>query len=421
MSFQPTLYTALLLASAFISGTVFMLSLKRRGDNPFLAFAMAAAFVWTFASGLESAAVGIPLKAAFAKVSFLGTSGVGPFLLMFALGFSADERRKRLLAPALLSAWPVASAALLATNELHGLMWSAILPSPVAGANMVQFVHTPLFYAAIGYDALLSVAAAAILLRAIARSHRLFRRQVFTVVAAIAVFWASFLLYIPPFNPLPGLDTVAIGFSITGVLLLVAMRRYRLLEIMPIVRGILVEKMADGLIVLDSLGRIVDINPAARERFGLGGPVVGSSVRDILPSWAALLDQAAAAEDVTLEARHPADAAVIFDLRVSRFRAGRGGLEGRILVFRDVTDRRNAEMERERLIRELQDAAADIKSLRGLLPICSSCKKIRDDSGYWRHVEDYVAAHSEAQFSHGMCPDCLRRLYPELTEPQGKD
>ena len=69
-----------------------------------------------------------------------------------------------------------------------------------------------------------------------------------------------------------------------------------------------------------------------------------------------------------------------------------------------------------KLISELQDALAKVKKLSGLLPICSGCKKIRDDNGYWNQVEEYVASHTEAEFSHGLCPDCLKRLYPEYAE-----
>jgi len=73
-------------------------------------------------------------------------------------------------------------------------------------------------------------------------------------------------------------------------------------------------------------------------------------------------------------------------------------------------------MARERELGErVQEALADIKILRGLLPICASCKKIRDDSGYWKQMETYIHEHSEANFSHGICPDCLRRLYPDST------
>jgi DNA repair exonuclease SbcCD ATPase subunit len=61
---------------------------------------------------------------------------------------------------------------------------------------------------------------------------------------------------------------------------------------------------------------------------------------------------------------------------------------------------------------DLQEALAQVKQLKGLLPICASCKKIRDDKGYWQSVEHYVSAHSEAQFSHDICPDCMKKLYP---------
>jgi len=65
-------------------------------------------------------------------------------------------------------------------------------------------------------------------------------------------------------------------------------------------------------------------------------------------------------------------------------------------------------------IGELQRALAEIKTLRGIVPICASCKKIRDDAGFWQQVEVYVSDHSEAEFSHGICPECMKKLYPEL-------
>jgi|GEM_PF-1484433 len=68
---------------------------------------------------------------------------------------------------------------------------------------------------------------------------------------------------------------------------------------------------------------------------------------------------------------------------------------------------------REKLINELQEALAKIRTLKGLIPICASCKKVRDDKGYWQQVEVYIRDHSEAEFTHGLCPDCFQRLYPE--------
>lgn len=80
----------------------------------------------------------------------------------------------------------------------------------------------------------------------------------------------------------------------------------------------------------------------------------------------------------------------------------------------DVTERKLAEAERERLIGELQDALSKVKLLSGFLPICASCKKIRNDKGYWQQIEAYIGDHSEAQFSHGICPECAKKLYPDF-------
>jgi PAS domain S-box-containing protein len=79
-------------------------------------------------------------------------------------------------------------------------------------------------------------------------------------------------------------------------------------------------------------------------------------------------------------------------------------------------ERIRAEQEREKLTGELKAALANVKSLSGLLPICAGCKKIRDDQGYWSQVECYVQEHSEAKFTHGLCPDCVKKWYPELGE-----
>lgn len=79
--------------------------------------------------------------------------------------------------------------------------------------------------------------------------------------------------------------------------------------------------------------------------------------------------------------------------------------------FKDITDRKKAEEEREKLIQKLQKAIDEIKTLSGIIPICSSCKKIRDDKGYWKQVEVYIEEHSKAQFSHAMCKECCEKLY----------
>ena len=91
----------------------------------------------------------------------------------------------------------------------------------------------------------------------------------------------------------------------------------------------------------------------------------------------------------------------------------RNGRKVVLSIDRDDTERIRAQAERERLITELTDALAKIKTLSGLLPICASCKKIRDEAGHWTAVERYVRDRSHADFTHGICPECAMRLYPD--------
>jgi len=91
-------------------------------------------------------------------------------------------------------------------------------------------------------------------------------------------------------------------------------------------------------------------------------------------------------------------------------------IAGAIANAQLFTERKRTEEEREKLILSLQKALSEVKALSGLLPICSSCKKIRDDKGYWNQIEAYIRDHSEANFSHSICPDCAKKLYPEFLE-----
>ena len=96
-----------------------------------------------------------------------------------------------------------------------------------------------------------------------------------------------------------------------------------------------------------------------------------------------------------------------------------GEVTGMVGIAADITDRKMAEAEREKLIAELQTALADVRTLSGLVPICANCKKIRDDGGYWRQLEAYIQERTPAHFSHGICPDCMAKLYPDYHPREG--
>ena len=99
---------------------------------------------------------------------------------------------------------------------------------------------------------------------------------------------------------------------------------------------------------------------------------------------------------------------------MSAIRDSAGRVIGISSIAYDITERKKIETERNELIAHLNETLSKVKTLSGLLPICASCKNIRDDRGYWQKLEIFVREHSEAEFSHSICPDCMRLLYPQF-------
>ena len=193
----------------------------------------------------------------------------------------------------------------------------------------------------------------------------------------------------------------------------------------------LFEHAGDGIFILEAegeqAGQIVEVNAAAAVLHGYSIEEIKSmKITDLDTPDAAqdapgLIKRMRSGEWVKTELTHKKKDGTRFSVEVS---AGlfRVGDHTYILAFdRDITARRQAERGREKLIRDLQDALDKIRKLRGMLPICASCKKIRDDKGYWNQIEAYISAHSEAEFTHGLCPDCAQKLYPGMGIQQGKD
>jgi PAS domain S-box-containing protein len=109
------------------------------------------------------------------------------------------------------------------------------------------------------------------------------------------------------------------------------------------------------------------------------------------------------------------------EITSSSLRDDNGNIVAGVEIVRDITERRIMEMEREKLISDLQEALNNIKVLKGLIPLCAWCKKVRDDKGYWKKVERYIEENSDASFTHGICPNCLQKTDPETYgEYEGK-
>ena len=188
----------------------------------------------------------------------------------------------------------------------------------------------------------------------------------------------------------------------------------------------LIESSTDAILLLDVERNIVTCNQAFLNLFGYQkGEIEGRSIRIIHPSDESFHSFGKTAYPVIARSgffrtewgfTHKDGIISPAETVTSAIKLPDGSITGYIAIIRDITERKGAEEEREKLIHELQEALANIKTLRGLLPICSHCKKIRDDKGYWNQIESYIRDHSGAEFTHGMCPECMKKLYPDLVD-----
>ena len=113
----------------------------------------------------------------------------------------------------------------------------------------------------------------------------------------------------------------------------------------------------------------------------------------------------------TAERRNPFRKELIVEITSSAIKDSTGKIIAGIEVARDITRRKRLEEERERLVVELKDALANVKTLKGLLPVCASCNKVRDDKDHWTNVDVYIRDHSEAEITHGYCPECVKKHF----------
>jgi len=381
--------------------------------------------VWSATNALEWGSPNLVTMLGWIRIQFIAIAALPVFWFQFAMHFSGrwargDGRRSWAL-------WvlPAVTVALVWTHAYHDWMLGpleydeAIAYPGVRHTYGIWFwVHSLYSYVLLGWGTI-------VLLASLSRVPGLYRWQVATVCCAAVVPIAGNVAYVLGFSPVPGLDLTPPLFAFSAALVGWSLLRWRFLDLVPAARAAVIEYMADGVIVVDARGRVVDANPAAQEITGLNvREALGRPLAELFPTeagWLARLDEG---ESTTAElALFGADPqGRYYEARAMPLAAGASGEEtGRVLLLRDVTERRRADKERDQLIAKLQEAASNIKTLSGLIPICAACKRVRDDQGYWQQVEEYLSAHSQIEFSHGLCPECMAKLYPDAAAQEAKE
>jgi PAS domain S-box-containing protein len=190
-----------------------------------------------------------------------------------------------------------------------------------------------------------------------------------------------------------------------------------------------IDSAVSGIIITSNNGHITYVNPSFLQMFDYDDKteVLGKNAADLFPGeeikkfadLEAIIDLT---EGLTEEFSVQGKDGNMFTVETSssNVKDSEGGVVGRMASFVNITARKRLEQEKEKLVSKLQDALDRIDTLRGFIPICSSCKNIRDDKGFWHRVEEYIRDHSLAQLSHSLCPSCAKQLYPDIYESKGK-
>ena len=185
----------------------------------------------------------------------------------------------------------------------------------------------------------------------------------------------------------------------------------------------IVEGTDDAICSRDMAGTILSWNSAAERMYGFAAKeAIGRPMSIIVPAnrlgeLTEILEKLKRGERIAgmeTTRMHKDGHQVEVSITISPIKDEDEQVIGASIISRDVTERKRLEQERLALIEELQAAMSQVKQLSGLLPICASCKRIRDENGGWQQVEVYVHAHSQADFTHSICPDCTQQLYPDI-------
>lgn len=359
-----TSYTVVLVFAAVVAAWLAVNAWRRGvGGAREIAVLSAAVCVWNLGYALEIASVGLETKVLWAVVEYAGIVTVPVAWFVFSLGYTGRGRWVTRRNLALLAVVPLVTLVLMGTNGAHGLMWSRATLDPTGEFLVVE--HGPYFWVHLTYSYLLNLLGGVFLVGTLLRSYWLYRRQVVALLVAVLAPWIANGLYLSGLNPWPGLDLTSFAFLISGAAVAWGLFRYRFLEIVPVARTAVIEEMNDAVVVVDLRDRVVDLNPAAGRVLSTS-EAVGMALLEVTPELGALLDGFGAAEEAHKEVEIGEERRS-YEMSLSMLKDRRGRPTGRLLVLRDVTERKRTEEELVRQKAQLAHANAELEHFAYLI------------------------------------------------------
>jgi diguanylate cyclase (GGDEF)-like protein/PAS domain S-box-containing protein len=351
-----TPYAGLLHAAAAISAYVGFIAFRRRNTSGvgILALLMFAVAEWALASGLEAAAVGIYFKVVWSRIEFLGSLSAPTLFLVFALEYSQKKRWLKPVYLILLSIVPIIGLIIAATNGWRGLIWTSFTPNPTLPNGLI-YGHGLGYHILIVYDFLILSTGIITLLQVWFHANQANRHQVGLLLLGSLFPFAGGIVTILLPDLLPGMDLTPVAFSLTGLVIAFGIYRFRLFDLAPLARDVLIENMDDGILVLDAQNRVVDINPVAQSILSAtANENLGQPITKVLKFWPGLARRLHDNnEKGETEVRWGTNPPRYFHLTISPLYGQQKQFAGRLIVLRDVTKRHQTEAELSHTIKEL--------------------------------------------------------------------
>ena len=329
-------------AILFVLLAVYVWRRRNAPGSYYFALLMAAGAVWALGDMLEMTTNDVQLQVVFNSLSYLGSVPAPVLWVLFNVSYAQRSRQldRRLI---LLWAVPIVSLLLVATNGWHHLFWTTVAPISSEPGSLLVYDYGPGMWLHVVYSYVLLVAGVVMIAYTSLRTYRHYSRQTFFLIAGSLIPIAGNVLYFLWLNDDAAFDPTSIALALCGVVYAWSMFRYGLFDVVPMARERLIAEMADGIIVLDDRGRVIDMNPAAGRMLG-DRRSFGLPLETVLAPWPGLLRYCREAPEAPADVRIEDTAGARWlNVHLSPLRDRRGNVTGKLVTLWDITKGKLAE------------------------------------------------------------------------------
>ncbi|MEI6821944.1 MAG: histidine kinase N-terminal 7TM domain-containing protein [Bacteroidota bacterium] len=337
---------------------------RKKDTNGRISFMLMMLFAaeWALSLAFEASAPTMYLKILFSKFEYIGNMFVAVSFLYFTVAFTnrTSVFIKRFIS--LFVIIPFITLLLAFTNDYHHLLWSGFEWSPDKN-NILIYYHGVWFWVATFYAFLLMILGDIILIASFINYPANYKRQIWYLIIGGIFPFITTLLYAIRLSPLIGLDISAIGFIFTGIFIFIGLTREQFLDLVPVARHLLIEKMSDVVLTLDNSERIVDINPAGKLVLKFDNNITGTKITEALPILKSFISEKIKVIEKREEVFIDKPISKWFDVMITPLMDKKSNYTGSLLVLRDITAKKENEDKLHNLNIQLKESEQKLQDL----------------------------------------------------------